>query len=100
MLDLRKANRYKFPTFRYTNWKKTAPQASEGCWKQWVSFKRYWGGRIWCLLFKHHQFELDFRLCVFSDMAFGNVTKQDRKAVDDAAKRNTHVEERDSDSSN
>ena len=59
-------------------------------WKRWIHFQRFWGGRIWNLSFRHHQFELDFRMCAFSDMAFGNVTKQDRQAVDEAVKQNTN----------
>ena len=88
MFDIRKACRWKLPKVSYTNYRKKYPNMGR-CFNRWFQFKRYWGGRIWNISVKHHEISLDFRMSWTDDMVFGpNVTKQDRKAVDDAIKDN------------
>ena len=81
-IEITKANRWTLPKFRYVNWKKEAPLASErGCWSSWLAFRKYWGGKLWYLSIRDHQIQLDFRVCPLADMVFPNATKQDRKAA-------------------
>jgi hypothetical protein len=51
----------RLPKFAYVNWHKAAPNASPGCWKQWFSIKRYWGGKLIYVEVRHHSFQFDFR---------------------------------------
>ena len=85
MLDIRKAGRWKFPTVRYTNFRRQSPNLGN-CFKRWFYFNRYWNGKIWYFGIKHYQISLDFRLSWVDDMSFPGATKKDRKAVDDAVR--------------
>jgi len=76
MIDTRKANRWKLPKVAFKNWNKY--ERAKGCFQR-LSFKRFWGGRIWQLTFRGYTIELDFRLCPYSDMAFPNANKKDRE---------------------
>tara|TARA_R110002074_G_scaffold208753_2_gene377572 strand:- start:834 stop:1061 length:228 start_codon:yes stop_codon:yes gene_type:complete len=71
-IDATKANRWKFPEFRYVNWKKEAPLAAKTGWKSWFAFKKYWGGRLWYFSIRHYQLQLDFRACLWADMMSPN----------------------------
>jgi len=68
----------------YTNFRKEYPGRVDHCFKQWISFHRYWSGRLWLISIRHHQITLDFRLSWLDDLAFPDAKKEDRKAVDDA----------------
>lgn len=88
MFDLRKANRWKLPTVSYCNFYKEFPNA-RGAFRRWLTFKRYWSGRLWCIGIRQHEITIDFRMSPLDDMAFPDATKQDRQAVADAIKNNS-----------
>lgn len=51
----------RLPKVDYVDWHKVAPNASPGCWKQWFSINRYWGGKLIYVEIRHHSFQFDFR---------------------------------------
>ena len=83
-MNILKANRWKLPKLSYTNYNKEFPESSDGCFNQWLRFHKKWGGKMWFLHVKHHEFLLDFRMSPWADVMFPNATKHDRKLVKEA----------------
>ena len=64
------ANKWRFPTISYVNYKKEfSGTGIENTKCKWFGFKKYWRGRLWYFDIKHHTIILDFRKCLWSDLA-------------------------------
>lgn len=45
----------------YTNFRKEFPNMGKRNFQSWFFIKRYWKGKLICIVIKHHQITLDFR---------------------------------------
>lgn len=81
-MDIRKANRWKFPKISYTNFAKEFPNLGKDVFREWFQFSRCWGGRVWEISIKRHGITLDFRMCPWSDMAFPEAEREDREEIE------------------
>jgi hypothetical protein len=69
------------PRIHFINYLKCYPQ-SAGCWKQWFSVRRYWGGKIILISVRHFAIEFDFRRDWLADMVTGNTDGDTKKALE------------------
>lgn len=58
------------PKISYTNWKRH-PQYHPGIWTKWLSFQRFWSGKIIQITVRHHNLCLDFRYSWLADLRYG-----------------------------